>query len=88
MAKTDIRDGHGGRRFEAQEDRRDRLWTEITKDLVSEEAIKEKGYEFEETETAYFVMEHLRYVCPPPPLFLRLFFPASFKKLTGFRTIG
>ena len=38
------------------------MWTEITKDLVSEEAIKEVGYEFEDTEEFYYVMEYLRYV--------------------------
>lgn len=37
-------------------------WTEITKDLVSEEAIKRMGYGYEETELFYYVMEHLRYV--------------------------
>ncbi len=37
-------------------------WTEITKDLVSEEAIKRMGYGYEETELFYSVMEHLRYV--------------------------
>lgn len=49
-------------RYEAREPRKDRLWTEITKDLVSEEAIREKGYEWEETEQSWFVMQHLRYV--------------------------
>ena len=49
-------------RYEARQERKDRLWTEITKDLVSEEAIREKGFEFEEAETSWFVMEHLRYV--------------------------
>ena len=38
------------------------MWTEITKDLVSEEAIKESGYEYEDTEEFYYVMEYLRYV--------------------------
>ena len=38
------------------------MWTEITKDLVSEEAVREVGYEFEETEEFYYVMEYLRYV--------------------------
>ncbi len=62
-------------RYEARQERKDRLWTEITKDLVSEEAIREKGYEFEEAETSWFVMEHLRYVCVFPVLFpLPLFF--------------
>ena len=49
-------------RYEAREERKDRLWTEITKDLVSEEAIRERGFEFEEAETSWFVMQHLRYV--------------------------
>lgn len=50
------------------------MWTEITKDLVSEEAIKEVGYEFEETDEFYYVMEYLRYVSacllPRPSTFL------------------
>ena len=60
LAIIDNRDK--GRRFEAQKSKKDRMWTEITKDLVSEEAIKEVGYEFEETEEFYYVMEYLRYV--------------------------
>jgi len=59
-----------GRRFEAEKPKKDKMWTEITKDLVSEEAIKERGYEFEETEEFYYVMEYLRYVCPPSVLSL------------------
>lgn len=52
------------------------MWTEITKDLVSEEAIKQVGYEYEDTEEFYYVMEYLRYVrtcllLPPSP------FPSS-----------
>ena len=66
LAIVDTRDK--GRRFEAEKSKKDRMWTEITKDLVSEEAIKEVGYEFEETEEFYYVMEYLRYVrtrlCP------------------------
>ncbi len=54
-----------GRRFEAEKSKKDKMWTEITKDLVSEEAIKERGYEYEETEEFYYVMEYLRYVCLP-----------------------
>ena len=60
LAIVDTRDK--GRRFEAEKSKKDRMWTEITKDLVSEEAIKEVGYEFEETEEFYYVMEYLRYV--------------------------
>ncbi|KAK5991114.1 hypothetical protein PT974_09392 [Cladobotryum mycophilum] len=37
------------------------MWTEITKDLVSREAIEELGYEYEETEFFFYVMEYLRY---------------------------
>ena len=59
----DTRSAEIGRRFEAEKSKKDRMWTEITKDLVSLEAIKEKGYEFEETEKYYYVMEYLRYVC-------------------------
>ena len=53
-----------GRRFEAERPKKDRMWTEITKDLVSEEALREAGKEYEETEQFYYVMEYLRYVCP------------------------
>lgn len=60
LAIIDTRDK--GRRFEAEKSKKDRMWTEITKDLVSEEAIKEVGYEFEETDEFYYVMEYLRYV--------------------------
>ncbi|CAG8975022.1 hypothetical protein HYALB_00012190 [Hymenoscyphus albidus] len=37
------------------------LWTEITKDLVVEEAIRKLGYSFEETEYFYYIIEYLRY---------------------------
>ncbi|RDW62065.1 hypothetical protein BP6252_11498 [Coleophoma cylindrospora] len=37
------------------------LWTEITKDLVIREAIEEMGYDFEETEYFFYVIEYLRY---------------------------
>jgi len=39
--------------------RRSETWTEITKDLVSREAIQELGYEFEETEYFYYIIEFL-----------------------------
>lgn len=42
------------------------LWTEITKDLVSKEAIARLGYDFEETEYFYYIIEYLGYVCFPP----------------------
>lgn len=38
------------------------MWTEITKDLVSKEAIEYMRYDYEETEYFFYVMEYLRYV--------------------------
>ena len=60
-----------GPRYGNPPDPRDRLWTEITKDLVIKEAIVEMGYEYEETEEFYYVFKFLRYVsCLPakPPI--------------------
>ena len=45
---------------------RDRMWTEITKDLVIREAIEESGYEYEETDGYFYVLEYLRYVSGRP----------------------
>lgn len=42
--------------------RRAETWTEITKDLVCREAILEMGYEFEETEYFYYIIDYLAYV--------------------------
>lgn len=38
------------------------MWTEITKDLVLKEAIDSMGYDYEETDDFFYVMEYLRYV--------------------------
>ena len=38
------------------------MWTEITKDLVIKEAIEERGYEYEETDDFFYVIEYLKYV--------------------------
>jgi len=38
------------------------LWTEITKDLVSKQAIIKLGYDFEETEYFYYIIQYLGYV--------------------------
>ena len=40
----------------------DNFWTEISKDLVSADAIKGAGWEYKETEDYYYVMEYLEYV--------------------------
>ncbi|RFU29349.1 hypothetical protein B7463_g6984, partial [Scytalidium lignicola] len=53
---TDRRVGPRGPKGRAGE-----LWTEITKDLVAKEAIEELGYDYEETEFFYYVLEYLRY---------------------------
>ena len=60
VAVLDARDE--GRSFEAEKLKKDRRWTQITKDVVNEEAIKEEGYVFEKTDDSYCVMEYLRYV--------------------------
>jgi hypothetical protein len=44
------------------------LWTEITKDLVVREAIEEMGYDFEETEFFYYILQYLRYVSLLPSM--------------------
>ncbi|KAH9204524.1 hypothetical protein DL95DRAFT_398406 [Leptodontidium sp. 2 PMI_412] len=41
------------------------LWTEITKDLVAREAIEELGYDYEETEFFFYVLQYLRYYKSP-----------------------
>lgn len=38
------------------------MWTEITKDLVIRDAIEELGYEYEETDQFFYVMDYLKYV--------------------------
>jgi hypothetical protein len=50
--------------------RRAETWTEITKDLVCREAIQELGYEFEETEHVYYIVEYLAHVRSTPLSFL------------------
>ncbi|EHK99050.1 hypothetical protein M7I_5108 [Glarea lozoyensis 74030] len=45
----------------APKQRRGDLWTEITKDLVVEDAIKQLGYDYEETEFFYYIIQYLRY---------------------------
>jgi hypothetical protein len=49
------------------------LWTEITKDLVVKEAIEQLGYDYEETEYFYYVIQYLQYVCSHPSPFFPLF---------------
>ncbi|RAL12705.1 uncharacterized protein BO97DRAFT_52709 [Aspergillus homomorphus CBS 101889] len=51
--------GRIGRRYVGVKDRRERLWTEITRDLVVKEALERAGYEYEETETSYFIFTYL-----------------------------
>lgn len=38
------------------------MWTEVTKDLVLREAIDQMGYDCEETDEFFYVMEYLKYV--------------------------
>lgn len=45
--------------------RRNTTWTEISRDLVVKEAIQELGYEFEETESYYYIVDFLGHVSFP-----------------------
>ena len=57
--------------FRGPKNKTDNLWTEITKDLVIPEAIEQMGYDYEETEFFYYVIQYLRYVSfllPPSSL--------------------
>ncbi|KAL2822198.1 hypothetical protein BDW59DRAFT_107301 [Aspergillus cavernicola] len=58
-ASGDTPRGKVGRRYIGVKDRRDRLWTEITKDLVVREAIERAGYEYEETDGFYYIFSNL-----------------------------
>lgn len=64
----EIDDGHvgPGRRYIGMKDRRDRLWTEITKDLVVRDAVEKLGYEYEETDYFFYIFSYLHYVRASP----------------------
>lgn len=66
---TDFDRGKIGRRYVGVKDRRDRLWTEITKDLVVKEAIERMGFEYEESVSSYYVFSYLQYVSRPTHAF-------------------
>ena len=50
------------RKYVGMKPKTDTMWTEITKDLVIKDAIEKLGYDYEETEYFYYIMEYLRYV--------------------------
>ncbi|KAI9733537.1 MAG: hypothetical protein M1834_003138 [Cirrosporium novae-zelandiae] len=49
------------RRYVGVKPKTESMWTEITKDLVIKDAIEAMGYDYEETEDFFYVMEYLRY---------------------------
>jgi len=51
-----------GRRYHGGRNGHGDVWTEITRDLVVRDALDELGYEYEETEFFFYVIEYLRYV--------------------------
>ncbi|OAX81552.1 hypothetical protein ACJ72_04106 [Emergomyces africanus] len=53
--------GRIGKRYVGVKDKRDGLWTEITKDLVVKEAIERAGYDYEETQFFYYIFAYLKY---------------------------
>lgn len=63
---TDYGRARVARRYVGVKEKKERLWTEITKDLVVKEAIERMGFEYEETVTSYFIFSYLQYVRAPP----------------------
>lgn len=63
-SEEDVDDGQvgPGRRYIGMKDHRDRLWTEITKDLVVRDAVERFGYEYEETDSFFYIFSYLHYV--------------------------
>jgi len=57
----------GGRRrsLPPPESKKKDMWTEVTKDLVIRDAVETMGYQYEETEEYFYIMEYLRYVSFP-----------------------
>ncbi|KAG9699622.1 hypothetical protein KCU95_g1481, partial [Aureobasidium melanogenum] len=56
--------GPGGPAPERKEEKRKPtkdMWTEVAKDLVIKEAIEEMGYQYEDSEHFFYVMEYLKY---------------------------
>ncbi|MBE3042546.1 hypothetical protein IMZ48_08200 [Candidatus Bathyarchaeota archaeon] len=80
----------GGREVDVKRERRVSLrprepvtdtWTEITRDLVNKEALRQMQYKYEERGHCFYVMQYLESVslCPPapppfPPLLPRFYF--------------
>lgn len=64
----------------SQRQRMGDMWTEITKDLVVREAIEECGYDYEETEFFYYVIQYLRYVSRPSYDMMRLGISLTYPK--------
>ncbi|KAL5359426.1 hypothetical protein BJX96DRAFT_183759 [Aspergillus floccosus] len=58
---TDYGRARVARRYVGVKEKKERLWTEITKDLVVKEAIERMGFEYEETVTSYFIFSYLQY---------------------------
>jgi hypothetical protein len=63
--REEVVDRRVGRPAPPPKNRYGDMWTEITKDLVIREAIEKMGYDFEETEYFFYVIQYLRYVCSP-----------------------
>jgi hypothetical protein len=62
IAPGETYEDRSGRRFHGGRNGHGDVWTEITRDLVVREALDELGYEYEETEFFFYVIEYLRYV--------------------------
>lgn len=54
--------GSLGKSYVGIKDKRDDLWTEITKDLIIKEAIDWAGYDYEETPQFFYIFAYLEFV--------------------------
>ncbi|KAH0556992.1 hypothetical protein GP486_005219 [Trichoglossum hirsutum] len=61
IAPGEVYEDRSGRRYFGGRSGAGDVWTEITKDLVVRDALEELGYEFEETEFFFYVIEYLKY---------------------------
>ena len=83
MAPREVEQMGPGRRYVGEKDKKEKMWTEITKDLVTEDAIKHMGYDFEETEFFYYIMSYLKYVSLFLPFYPSLSFSPTLFSLSS-----
>lgn len=71
--------GSVGKSYVGIKDKRDELWTEITKDLIVREALDWAGYDYEETAYFFYIFAYLEFVS----LLIRTPYPICLSTLLG-----